>query len=317
MSVTRFPRLLLRTFTWIAIVVLALVALFVGYVQYVVATHDTVNLPPHHGKVQEELYVGGGASQPLLVGLGGSEGGNAWSSDFWKAQRDEFIDDGYAFLAIGYFGREGIPEKLDRISLEGVHDAIARAAAHTQVDARCIVLIGGSKGAELALSLAARYPDIGGVVAIVPSQAVFPGITDAMTTSSFTWRGEQLPFVPVPWSTTWPLLGGDLLRVSEIMLEDAAAVERAAIPVEAINGPILFVSATRDEFWPSRAMSDAMMRRLDERQFPFVHEHVAIEGGHTEPVKHFDRIEAFLDAQFRRGGVDGCERRSREEKGSG
>jgi pimeloyl-ACP methyl ester carboxylesterase len=178
------------------------------------------------------------------------------------------------------------------------------------VDGRCIVLVGGSKGAELALSLAARYSDIGGVVAIVPSHTVFPGITDAMTTSSFTWKGEPLPFVPVPWSTAWPLLSGDLLRVSEIMLEDAVAVERAAIPVEDINGPILLVSATRDEFWPSRAMADAMMQRLDARQFPFAHEHLAIEGGHAEPLKHFDRIEAFLDAQFRRGDVPGCAGRS-------
>jgi len=30
------------------------------------------------------LYLGKGNNQPLIVGLGGSEGGNAWTSDYWK-----------------------------------------------------------------------------------------------------------------------------------------------------------------------------------------------------------------------------------------
>ncbi len=28
------------------------------------------------------LYLGSGKNQPLIVGLGGSEGGNAWSSNY-------------------------------------------------------------------------------------------------------------------------------------------------------------------------------------------------------------------------------------------
>lgn len=30
------------------------------------------------------LYLGESENQPLVVGLGGSEGGNAWASDHWK-----------------------------------------------------------------------------------------------------------------------------------------------------------------------------------------------------------------------------------------
>jgi len=162
---------------------------------------------------------------------------------------------------------------------------------------------------ELALSLAARYPDIDGVVAIVPGMAVFPGITDAMTTSFFTWQGEPLPFVPVPWSTTWPLITGDLLRVSEIMLEDTAAVANAVIPVGNINGPFLFVSASQDELWPSRAMSDAMMmQRLELHQFPHAHEHIIIDGGHTSPARHFKGIEAFLDRIRKADPESACHR---------
>ncbi len=308
MPVARPARILLRLFVSIAVACVAIVALFFGYAGYVVARHDTVNLPPNHGNVQDELFLGSGTQQPLIVGLGGSEGGNAWASDFWKPQRDKFIAGGYAMLTIGYFGREGLPEKLDRIALEGVHDAIARAAANPQVDGRCIVVIGGSKGGELALALAAHYPDIKAVVGIVAANAVFASLTEAMTSSSFSWQGRPLPFVPVPWSTTPALLAGDLRRAFEIMIEDREAVANAAIPVERINGPVLLVSATHDEFWPSKEMSDAIMQRLDANGFEYAHQHIAIDGGHTAPLQHFDRIEAFLDAQLKADQATGCAR---------
>jgi pimeloyl-ACP methyl ester carboxylesterase len=234
----------------------------------------------------------------LLVGLGGSEGGNAWASEAWTAQRERFLAQGYALLAVGYFGLPETPAALDRISLDAIADAIDRAAADPRLDGRCIVLIGGSKGAELALSLAAREPRVRGVVALVPGDAVFAGLTAAMTTSSWTWHGEPLPFLPVPWSATPALIAGDLRRVFDLTRDALPALPEAAIPVEHINGPILFLSATQDELWPSRAMADAMMQRLDAIGFAHVHRHVAIEGGHTAPLDHFAEVERFLAENF-------------------
>ena len=83
---------------------------------------------------------------------------------------------GYAFLAVGYFGMTGTPEKLDRIALEGVHAAIMRAAANPAIEGKCIAIVGRSKGGELALLLASRYPEIKSVAAIVPAHAVFVGL---------------------------------------------------------------------------------------------------------------------------------------------
>ncbi|MFT5841470.1 MAG: cephalosporin-C deacetylase-like acetyl esterase, partial [Pseudohongiellaceae bacterium] len=39
------------------------------------------------------------------------------------------------------------------------------------IDSDCIILIGGSKGAELSLALASYYPQIKAVIAIVPGSA--------------------------------------------------------------------------------------------------------------------------------------------------
>ncbi|MGB6153213.1 MAG: hypothetical protein WBG48_14610 [Pricia sp.] len=40
----------------------------------------------------------------MVVGFGGSEGGNAWANDRWSATRERFLAEGYAFLSVGYFG---------------------------------------------------------------------------------------------------------------------------------------------------------------------------------------------------------------------
>ena len=292
---------------WLLLGGLALACALGAYMWWVVASFDTQALPANHGKVAVELYAGDehgpatGATtkRPLLVGLGGAEGGNAWASPAWSRQRARFLEQGYAMLALGYFGAPGTPQKLDRISLDAIHAAILQAAADPRVDGRCIAVIGGSRGAEAALLLASYFPDIDAVVALVPGSAVFAAGTQAMVTPGFSLHDQPLPFVPVPWSTTGDLLTGNLRGAFEKMMRDTGAMERAAIAVENINGPILFVSATRDEAWPSKEMSDAMMQRLQAHGFAHATEHIVVEGGHREPLDEFPRIEAFLDAHFR------------------
>lgn len=285
---------------WLLGLSFAAVALLAAYMWWVVSRFDTVTLPARHGQVDVELFARDGAKRPLLVGLGGGEGGTAWASDRWSRQRERFLEQGYAMLALGYFGTPNSPQHLDRISLDGVHAAIRKAASDPRVDARCIALIGGSRGAELALLLASQYPDIKAVVAIVPGSAVFPALTDAMTTPGFSQRDQSLPFVPMTWGATPDLLVGNLRGAFETIMRDEAAMTRAAIPVEKINGPVYFVSASRDEMWPSREMADAMMQRLQARGFRHHAEHLVVQGGHAEPLDEFPKMEAFLETRFKK-----------------
>lgn len=289
----------LRFVKWMLGIVVASALLLVAYMWWVVASFDTETLPPRHGQVDVELFAREGGKRPLLVGLGGGEGGNAWASARWKPQRERFLDQGYALLALGYFGTPNSPQHLDRISLDGVHAAIRKAAQDPRVDGRCIAIVGGSRGAELALLLASHYPDIRAVVAIVPGSAVFPALTDAMTTGGFSLHDRPLPFVPMTWGATPAMLAGDLRGAFEAIMRDQAAMQRAAIRVEKINGPVQFVSASRDEMWPSREMADAMMRRLKANGFRHHAEHLVVAGGHAEPLDEFPKMEAFLDTHFR------------------
>ena len=251
-------------------------------------------VPEKFGKTDGRLYLGEGGGQPLIVGLAGGEGGNAWDSDRWKSTRDKFLEAGYAFLALEYFGGPTTPSQLDRISLEGVHTAILEAAQDPKIDSKRIALIGGSKGAELALLLASKYDDITCVVGIVPCQAVFPALTLSAETSSWMYQGKKVPFVPMPWAAVPAATSRDLRKAFTIMLEDTTAVEAARIEVEKINGPILLVSATKDEMWPSTEMSKEVIARLESKKFSHPKEHIIIEGGHTEPLKHFDEMLEFM-----------------------
>ena len=248
--------------------------------------------------VDSRLYLGEGAKQPLIVGLGGSEGGNAWDSDYWKKTRDQFIAKGYAFLAIGYFGGRGTPDTLNKISINQVHDAILVAAKNKKINKRKIAIIGGSRGGDLALLIGSYFKDIKCVVAIVPSHVAFPGHTNHFTTSAWTFDDKELPFVPVNEEAVPYLMKHDLRGTFTAMLKDSKAEEKAVIKVEKINGPILMLSATEDDHIPSVEMCDKMMTRLKANKFKYANKHIVIDGGHGEPLKHFDLIFKFLETNF-------------------
>jgi len=248
--------------------------------------------------IESLLYVGKQKNQPLIVGLGGSEGGNAWSSDYWKKTRDQFIEKGYAFLALGYFGAKGTPDTLNKIALEDVYNAIKIASENKMINKNKIAIIGGSRGADLALLLASYYKDINCVISIVGSNAVFPGHTNHFSTSCWTYQNQELPFVPVNDAAVPYLIKRDLRSAFEEMLKDTNEVSKAAIKVDAINGPILFLSATKDEICPSTPMAESMMQLLKRSDFKYNYEHYPIEGNHTEPLNHFDIIFKFLEKNF-------------------
>lgn len=287
-----------------------LLLLLVGHTAWVIYSFDEQTLPERYGQVDAQLYLPDTRADhpvPLLVLLGGAEGGNAWTRERWRHQRERFLAQGYALLAIGYFGLPNTPQQLDRIALEGVHAAIRAAAAGPAIDGRCVAVLGGSRGAELALLLGSHYPDIGAVVALAPASAVFVAHTDAMLSPGFAHHGRPLPFVPMLWSATLELIVGDVGGVMRKLVANEAAMQAAAIAVERIRGPVLLVSGTEDEMWPASEMADQIMARLDRHDFAFVHEHWALPGGHTAPLQAFARIEAFLARHFAGPQADtGC-----------
>jgi dienelactone hydrolase len=253
------------------------------------------SMPRNHGHIEVKLFLSESENQPLIVGFGGSEGGNVLAGDQFTEERDKFLERGYAFLAVGYFGTENTPASLDRISLNAIHDSITSTIRkHPQIDKYKIALYGGSRGGELVLNLASRYEDYNAVIAIVPSHVTLPTRFGWGAKSSWSFLGEEVPYI----SSVNPSRGGDFFSDFSEILEDEQAVSRAAIPVERIKGPILLLSARSDEVWPSTLMCDKMIKRLKSNHFKFYVEHIPLEGSHAAAGRNSDYVFDFLEKHF-------------------
>jgi esterase/lipase len=255
-------------------------------------------LSKQHGVVETLLYLGDSDNQPLIVAFGGAEGGIDWHRNHMKGKRDSLIQKGYAILAIGYFNADGTPRNLDRISLDAISDTIMNIAKNNKIDESKIALIGGSKGGELILNLASRFNQYRAVIAMSTSNVSFPAITWSSNTSSWTYKGNEVTYVPAPLKTISPALKGDHYTAFSMMLEDDTAVKNAEIQVENINGPILILSGKNDDQWPATSMSNRIIERLKENNFKFYKEHIILDGGHMEPLKQFNLVYDFLEKHF-------------------
>ena len=58
------------------------------------------------------------------------------------------------------------------------------------------------------------------------------------------------------------------------------------------------MSATKDEIAPTTPMAEKMISRLKRKKFKHHFEHIAVEGSHAQPLKHFDKVYDFLETYF-------------------
>ena len=223
---------------------------------------------------------------PAVIWLGGSDGGLAEGFAALLASH------GFAALSLAYFGIDPLPPQLVEIPLESLKAGIDWLKTQPEVDGQRIGLMGVSKGAELALLLAATYgDDIRAVVAHKPSSVVWLGLpanpADSFRgpKSSWTKDGRPLPFVSGAF--TFELIKAAIGRPAAMVssyekgLQNAEAVAAAAIPVERIRGPVLLVAGAADLLWPSAQMAGEVMKRLDANGFPYRHESLVYkDAGH-------------------------------------
>jgi len=217
----------------------------------------------------------GAPKNVAIMMLGGSEGGlpNYYDTAGFTAK-------GYPCMTVGYFGTENTPDRLELIPLEYFEDAIIKFKSQPDVGNKKILVWGNSKGGELALLLASRYKQIDGVIATVPSSVVFQGIRSS--SSSWSYKGEPIPFVPYAPYDQSKVVNREYREMYELSIKQTAAVEKAAIKVENINGPILLLSGREDTMWPSSQMSELIIKRLEEKEFPHWYAHIAYDdAGHT------------------------------------
>lgn len=230
---------------------------------------------------------------PGILLLGGSGGGIGWQDHVGE----RLASQGFAALALGYFGLEGLPDELERIPLEYIQHGLTFLRLQPRVDRQRLGVVGVSKGGELALLLASKHPEVRAVVAFVPSGLVWQSVASGFPdSSSWSYHGDEVPYVPYG-SVEQPRGIIDFYRAG---IEQATpeALAAATIPVEEINGPILLLSGRDDNLWPSTDLSERVVARLSERGFSHPVEHRAYENaGHLISRVRDDDVS-------RRGGTD-------------
>ena len=213
---------------------------------------------------------------PAIILLGGSEGGDGTV----RGKAPLFLAEGYAVLGLpyyspAYFGQQpqfpGLPRAFHNIPIDKLE--IARDWLHQQssVGDQPVGVYGVSKGAEFALLGASLIDGFDAVAAIVPTDVVWeawgPGTVEGES-SSFSWRGEPLPFVPyigmneeiAKYATPEPNVR---LRTPQDAGRHAypARVEAARIKIEDIDEPVLVAGGDKDDVWASGEMSQYLAER--------------------------------------------------------
>ena len=274
-----------------------------------------VRQPVREGGLVGTLFLPpGSAPRPAVLALGGAGGGLS------EGAAETLASEGFAALALAYFGLEGLPRELVGIPLEYFEGAIAWLKRHPMVDAGRVAVVGNSKGGELALLLGATYPgDVRAVVGYAPSAVVWQGIAfdrevyHGGPRSPWALRGEAVPFVPMARPGA-----PEMIRMAESYLEDRPistrdlyerslrdemAVAAASVPVEKIEGPVMLISGTDDGLWPSTRLSEMAIERLEAHDRPFPREHLRYEGaGHMIAPRGY-RPAASWTRRFELGGT--------------
>jgi len=192
----------------------------------------------------------------ILV-LGGSGGGKP------TRLADRLAGYGHAVLSLAYFKEDGLPAELNEIPLEYFDAPKKWLMDRDDTRSDGVIIVGWSKGAELALLLASQDDAVKGVVGIAPSSVVWAGILDdwrKVPSSSWTQGGQPLVHVPFAQGVQITKLT-DLYAAS---LEQEEFVTKARIRVEDIKGAVLLLTGGQDEIWPANEMAVSVCEKIRE-----------------------------------------------------
>ena len=269
--------------------------------------------------VAGQWYAGLGSDQsPGVVVLHGSGGPGGYEREYARLLSEH----GYATCCVEYFDAPGTPAALDRVPLDIVECAIEWLRERPGVAEDRVGLVGFSRGGEAALLTGVRADAVGAVVAYSASGYAFPAPTwmDGVDEERAAWIAddEPVPYIPVDRHVEHEqnALADDLdldepISTRAVERADPDTRRRAEIPVERIDGPVLFVTGGEDAIWPAPALADVAIDRLDAHDHPWPYENrVYPDAGHAIRVPYqFDGSDDPT-ADHRLGGTLGANARA-------
>jgi len=206
---------------------------------------------------------------PAVLLLGGSEGGLGGGTHHMALALQK---EGFAVFQLAYFGAPGQTDALERIPLELFDKGLDWLKARPDVDPARVAVMGASKGAEAALLVASRRPNLVAVVAGMPTSVAWNGVNWASggqsERASWTAGGKEVPTMPFgDWNQADGIIS--VYRTIENPAKKAEAA-RAAIPIERAWAEILLVCGEAETMWPACPMSRQVAARSKARSGPAV-----------------------------------------------
>lgn len=189
-------------------------------------------------------------------------------------------DAGYSVLVLGFYFWKGMSKKMRAIPVEYVESAVTELKNNGYEK---IGIDGTSKGSEMALIAASMFPELSCVIVRVPSHFVSEGLSGSgknkapSGTSCWSYQGKELSYAP--YRTRSFNILKMFLREKEMHIitfnRDKDVTPETLIPIENIKAPVLMLSSTHDEVWPSYDSAEYMENKFNEIGFPYPHKHVA------------------------------------------
>lgn len=213
-----------------------------------------------------QLHPDAQTREGLVVIWGGSEGG----PDFNRAVR--LASHGYQVLSLFFFGQPNQRPVLANVPLDFFDEVLAWRNEH--VPNGPLTVIGTSRGAELALVLQARYPQINNLVVYSPTRYSWQGLDFGREQPSWTWRGEPVPYVsfrhaaPGSKARMFAAMIGNTPVQLRMQHASAAAhdpnSEAARIRL-GLSGNLLAFAGDDDAMWPGEQAAEYWGRQVPGR----------------------------------------------------
>jgi dienelactone hydrolase len=130
-------------------------------------------------------------------------------------------------------------------------------------------VVGHSKGAEAALLVGIRHPELRAIVAGAPSSVAWDGIDWSNPINPDpSWTSDGKPLISLPYALfrPWRPVG----RGYEEGLKDLDRHRDAEIQIERVKAPVMLVCGEVDTLWPACDMSLRLRSRAAEKGGPRV-----------------------------------------------
>lgn len=271
---------------------------------------DNLIVKPIHAEFNGVLFYPQTPAKKTILMLGGSDG----QLDALSLMAAPIASRGFNVLTVPYFGAEGLPEKLEEVPLE-YFETIFRWLENNEITkVKEIYIHGTSKGGELALLLASRYPQIKKVAAVEPHVYCFQaldGLMSGKNVSSWSYHGESTPFIQVQnelffkeqQKAVQEGIPFGFASTYQKSIEKAENREEARIKIENSEADFLLIYGEKDNIWNSYDACKEILQVLKENKYSHSVQISPYENmGHPIPIPFVVPISLTLELPMN-GGV--------------